>query len=79
MEVVIAIVDIMHDQPQVGQDNQRSAIFLSHAKDLIAMYKPFMGIFIEPRVSGVKADKVIAKLGFDFSRKVDARGFAGGI
>ncbi|KAK5770907.1 hypothetical protein PVK06_047064 [Gossypium arboreum] len=33
----------------------------------------------EPRVSGRKADEVIAKIGFQYSHRVEARGFSGGI
>lgn len=35
--------------------------------------------FLEPQVSGVKVDSVIARMGFRNSFKVEANGFAGGI
>lgn len=38
-----------------------------------------MFIVVEPCISGDKADKVIRKLRFSHSYKVDARGFEGGI
>lgn len=38
-----------------------------------------MFIVVEPCISGDKADKVIRKLRFYHSYKVDARGFEGGI
>ncbi|XVE96968.1 hypothetical protein REPUB_Repub02eG0269900 [Reevesia pubescens] len=56
-----------------------SSSFLSHARELITMHRPSIAIFVEPRISGVKADKMISRLRFDFSTKVDARGFSGGI
>lgn len=38
-----------------------------------------MLIIIEPRISGVKADKITSKLGYDYSYRVEAKGFSGGI
>lgn len=38
-----------------------------------------MLIIIEPRISGSKVDNVIAKMGFDNSYRVEAKGFYGGI
>ncbi|KAL1164344.1 hypothetical protein V6Z11_A06G063000 [Gossypium hirsutum] len=42
-----------------------------HKLDLVGLLKT--------RVSGVKADSIIAKLDFDFSHRVEAVGFSGGI
>ncbi|KAH1073529.1 hypothetical protein J1N35_025857 [Gossypium stocksii] len=36
-------------------------------------------VLFEPRISGVKAGSVITKLGFDYSFRVEASGFSGGI
>lgn len=42
-------------------------------------YKPNIVSLIEPRVSGVKADNVITKLGFQHSHRVKAIGYSRGI
>ncbi|KAG8475227.1 hypothetical protein CXB51_032054 [Gossypium anomalum] len=42
-------------------------------------HKPDLVGLLETTVSGSKADSVIAKLGFDFSHRVEAVGFSGGI
>ncbi|GMI69001.1 hypothetical protein HRI_000569400 [Hibiscus trionum] len=53
--------------------------FLTAAKQLLRDNKPDMVIFMEPRISGRKADSVISSLGFPNSHSVEAVGFAGGI
>lgn len=53
--------------------------FLRTARDLIFTHKPDCLIIVEPRISGRKADNRIKKLQFDFSTKMDAEGFSGGI
>ncbi|KAH1130005.1 hypothetical protein J1N35_001383, partial [Gossypium stocksii] len=42
-------------------------------------YKPDIVSLLAPRVSGVKADGIIVKLGFQFSHRVEAIGFSRGI
>ncbi|KAA3488488.1 LINE-1 reverse transcriptase isogeny [Gossypium australe] len=42
-------------------------------------YKPDIVSFLDPRVSRAKANKIIAKLGFQFSHRVEAIGFSEGI
>ncbi|KAH1055801.1 hypothetical protein J1N35_033866 [Gossypium stocksii] len=42
-------------------------------------HKPDLIGLLETRVSGAKADSVIAKLGFKYSHRVEAEGFSGGI
>ncbi|MBA0551780.1 hypothetical protein Golob_022646, partial [Gossypium lobatum] len=42
-------------------------------------YKPDIVSLLKPRVSGAKADNIIAKLGFQHSHRVEAIGFFGGI
>ncbi|KAK5832639.1 hypothetical protein PVK06_016441 [Gossypium arboreum] len=42
-------------------------------------YKPDIVSLPEPIVSGAKADKIIAKLGFQYSHRVEAIGFSGGV
>ncbi|MBA0838857.1 hypothetical protein Goarm_004645, partial [Gossypium armourianum] len=42
-------------------------------------HKPDIICLLETRVSGSKADKIIAKLGFQYSHRVEAIGYAGGI
>ncbi|KAJ4840446.1 hypothetical protein Tsubulata_016701 [Turnera subulata] len=48
-------------------------------KELQREYKPTVVIVVEPRISGARANRVIRKLGFTHSHRVDARGFAGGV
>ncbi|XP_050217262.1 uncharacterized protein LOC126668089 [Mercurialis annua] len=42
-------------------------------------YNPSLVVLVEPRISGLKADKIIKRSGFDFSHRVEAQGFSGGI
>ncbi|KAH1090331.1 hypothetical protein J1N35_017588 [Gossypium stocksii] len=42
-------------------------------------YKPDIVSLLETRVSGAKADNIIAKLGFQYSHRVEAIGYSGGI
>ncbi|MBA0608398.1 hypothetical protein Godav_020627, partial [Gossypium davidsonii] len=42
-------------------------------------YKPDIVSLLKPRVSGAKANNIIAKLGFQYSHRVEAIGFFGGI
>ena len=53
--------------------------FPSVFKTLVANYKPEIFVLVEPRISGSKADKVIQKLRFSHSHRVEAHGFSGGI
>lgn len=48
-------------------------------RNLIRYHKPIIVVLVEPRTSGDKANKVIQKLGFADSHRVDAYGFVGGI
>ncbi|XP_019465407.1 PREDICTED: uncharacterized protein LOC109363611 [Lupinus angustifolius] len=52
--------------------------FVSLIKDLKMMYSISLLILVETQTSGVIADNVIQKLGFDRCTKVDAVGRAGG-
>ncbi|XVF21028.1 hypothetical protein REPUB_Repub12eG0055200 [Reevesia pubescens] len=56
-----------------------NSTFFSHARDMITLHRPNLVIFVEPKISGLKAEHVIKRFGFDDSTRVDARGFAGGI
>ncbi|OMO68562.1 reverse transcriptase [Corchorus capsularis] len=60
-------------QGAANPDFRRNMLELihSHHVDLL--------IIVEPRVSGVKADRIISRLRFDGFTKVDAVGFSGGI
>ncbi|KAI9128717.1 hypothetical protein K1719_000200 [Acacia pycnantha] len=53
--------------------------FPSIFKSLVFNYKPDIFVILEPRIFGTKANKVIKKLGFQFSHRVEATGFSGGI
>lgn len=59
-----------------GVGNRR---FLGLIRDYVKIYKLSFLAILEPRISGVRAEKVIDKLGFDRGARVDAVGFAGGI
>ncbi|KAH1107797.1 hypothetical protein J1N35_011565 [Gossypium stocksii] len=50
--------------------------FLRAFREYKNHYKPDL---LEPRISGVKVDTIIAKLGWDKSHRVEAVGFSGGI
>ena len=43
------------------------------------IYEPDIVAILEPKVSGAKADYFIKGNGFEFSHRVEAEGFAGGI
>ncbi|KAK8660876.1 hypothetical protein V6N13_051784 [Hibiscus sabdariffa] len=55
------------------------ARFLPAARQVLRDSKPDLVVFVEPRISGRKADSVIALLGFPNSHRVEAIGFSGGI
>ncbi|KAH1131349.1 hypothetical protein J1N35_002727 [Gossypium stocksii] len=48
-------------------------------REYIREHKPNIVSLLEPRVSGRKADEVIAKIGLQYSHRVEARGFSGRI
>ncbi|KAK8662352.1 hypothetical protein V6N13_091930 [Hibiscus sabdariffa] len=53
--------------------------FLSVAKQFLRDNRPDVVVFVEPRISGRRADSVISALGFTHSHRVEAIGFSGGI
>ncbi|KAK8617514.1 hypothetical protein V6N13_080426 [Hibiscus sabdariffa] len=53
--------------------------FITAAKQFLRDYKPNVILFVEPRISGRRADSVIAALGFPNSHRIEAAGFSGGI
>ncbi|KAJ4828944.1 hypothetical protein Tsubulata_007388 [Turnera subulata] len=53
--------------------------FRNRVKDLVREYKPTILVVVEPRISGTKADRIIRRLGFSNSHRVEARGYAGGL
>ncbi|GMJ07488.1 hypothetical protein HRI_004418000 [Hibiscus trionum] len=53
--------------------------FLPAARQVLRDYKQDLVVFVEPRISGRRADSVIASLGFPNSHRVEAAGFSGGI
>ena len=53
--------------------------FKSVAKNLMEIHNPSMIVLVEPRISGDKAMRVIKALKFDYSHRIEATGFAGGI
>ncbi|KAK4277819.1 hypothetical protein QN277_015755 [Acacia crassicarpa] len=48
-------------------------------KDIVNKYYVNILCLLEPRISGVRADKVCRKLGFSHWMRVEATGFFGGI
>ncbi|KAJ4836400.1 hypothetical protein Tsubulata_039886 [Turnera subulata] len=53
---------------------------LSHdTREVGVRYKPSIMVIVEPRISGERATRVIRRLGFPRSHRVDSRGFSGGI
>ncbi|KAI9100938.1 hypothetical protein K1719_024062 [Acacia pycnantha] len=48
-------------------------------RDMKRRYKVDIVVILEPRISGSQANKVIRSWGFNYSRKVEATGFSGGI
>ena len=60
---------------QGASDKKFPSIFKSY----VATYKPIIVALLEPRVSGTSADRVIRRLGFHNSHRVEANGFSGGI
>ncbi|XP_028797766.1 uncharacterized protein LOC114753260 [Neltuma alba] len=48
-------------------------------KSLLQGFKPAIIALVEPRISGYKADKVIQKLNYPNSHRVESEGFSGGI
>ncbi|KAK8570774.1 hypothetical protein V6N13_103178 [Hibiscus sabdariffa] len=53
--------------------------FLPSARQYLRDVRPDLVVFVEPRISGRKADAIIASLGFPHSHRVEASGFSGGI
>ncbi|KAI9126645.1 hypothetical protein K1719_002241 [Acacia pycnantha] len=51
--------------------------FPSIFKALVFNCKPDVFVIVEPRISGTKADRIIKKLGFQFSHRVEATAFFG--
>ncbi|KAJ4845396.1 hypothetical protein Tsubulata_010578 [Turnera subulata] len=47
--------------------------------DLKRVWKPNIAVVMEPRISGRKENRVVSRLGFSNSHRVDPRGFSGGI
>lgn len=48
-------------------------------KSLLQDYKPSIIALVEPRTSGPSADRIIKKIGYPNSHRVEASGFSGGI
>ncbi|KAK8617450.1 hypothetical protein V6N13_080366 [Hibiscus sabdariffa] len=53
--------------------------FLPSARQYLRDVRPDLVVFVESRISGRKADAIIASLGFPHSHRVEASGFSGGI
>ncbi|KAK8675927.1 hypothetical protein V6N13_033986 [Hibiscus sabdariffa] len=53
--------------------------FITAAKQFLRDYKPNVILFVKPRISGRRANSVIAALGFPNSHHIEAAGFSSGI
>ncbi|KAK8585776.1 hypothetical protein V6N13_050748 [Hibiscus sabdariffa] len=53
--------------------------FINAVKQYIRDYKSSLVGIVEPRISGARADSVIATLGFLYSHRIEAAGFSGGL
>lgn len=53
--------------------------FIGRVKDVLAGKNVSIFVLLETRVSGVKADRIIRKLGFNTWIRLEATGYAGGI
>ncbi|KAJ4828997.1 hypothetical protein Tsubulata_031728 [Turnera subulata] len=62
-----------------GGTGARSNLFSSSFRDLVQQHRVHLAVILEPRISGVTADRVIRTLGFQGWVREDARGFVGGI
>lgn len=55
------------------------ANFMSSIKELIGIHRPSVLALVEPRISGLRADEVCDRLGYDGLIRVEAQVFAGGL
>ncbi|KAJ4836438.1 hypothetical protein Tsubulata_045150 [Turnera subulata] len=72
-----AIKDVSASMGGVG--GAGSAHFLATVKEYIRCNKPNVLILLEPRISGLTADRVVRRLGFSNSHRVEDVGFSGGV
>ncbi|XP_050216415.1 uncharacterized protein LOC126667478 [Mercurialis annua] len=77
---------VSHEQPARSLSLEDSSIlgaassnFIRTLKSFQDCYNPSLLVIVEPRIAGIKADKVIKQSRFEFSHRVEARGFSGGI
>ncbi|KAL4353283.1 hypothetical protein GQ457_06G010470 [Hibiscus cannabinus] len=61
------------------EDLHGRALVQRYCRSFFREHHPRIVAIFEPRISGTKADKVIAKLGFPSSFRVEAHGFSGGV
>lgn len=53
--------------------------FYRYLKEYTREFNLNMFALLETRVSGLKADWVVRKTGFEFSHRIEARGYLGGV
>ncbi|GMJ00023.1 hypothetical protein HRI_003671500 [Hibiscus trionum] len=56
-----------------------SSSFRDHLRRISASANPSIGALMETRMSGMRADRIVNRLGFQSSFRVEAQGFSGGI
>ncbi|KAK8644024.1 hypothetical protein V6N13_013299 [Hibiscus sabdariffa] len=66
----------------LGEDDMRNKQGCYHPKfrttvrQYLRDYKPTLIVFVEPRISGHRADGIITSLGFPYSHRVEVNGFS---
>ncbi|KAL4297736.1 hypothetical protein GQ457_12G008990 [Hibiscus cannabinus] len=74
--------ELWRDQSRDIDDTEEGALdpgFNRSFKLLVRRQKPDIVVIMEPRISGREADRFIHRSGFEFSYRVEANGFSGGI
>ncbi|KAA3479952.1 reverse transcriptase [Gossypium australe] len=67
---------------KLGEQNGKGCVsrnFLRAFREYNAIHRPHIVCLVEPRVSGNKANIIIENLGLNFSHRVEAVGYSGGI
>ncbi|KAJ4832945.1 hypothetical protein Tsubulata_024088 [Turnera subulata] len=73
------LVAIRIGQRTPGPGGAKSELFSSSFRDMVQQHRVHLAVILEPRISGVSAERVIRSLCFRGWAREDARGFAGGI
>ncbi|KAJ4837308.1 hypothetical protein Tsubulata_046410 [Turnera subulata] len=79
--IIMGDDQLMDDSMEVTANSEGAGKpqFRRMMKEMANQYRPNLVIIMEPKISGRKASRVIRRLGFPNSHRVDASRFAGGI